>query len=63
MSDAIKTRNHATVAGETSSNKLIAMIAPVYWAIADSMKKSSGGAALKIRSARNLSCEVTKDCR
>jgi hypothetical protein len=63
MSDALKTLNHATVAGETSSNKLIAMIAPVYWATADSTKKSSGGAALKIRSARNLSGEVTKDCR
>ena len=38
------TRNQATVCGATSSNSSVAIVAPVYWAIAESMNSGSGAA-------------------
>ena len=38
------TRSHATVRGATSSNSRTAIVAPVYWAIADSTNSGSGAA-------------------
>lgn len=43
---ALMTRNHATLAGASWSNKLNAMTAPMYWADAEQMKNNSGGSAL-----------------
>ena len=39
------TRSHATLAGASRSNKLNAMTAPMYWAVAEQMKNNSGGNA------------------
>lgn len=37
------TRNQATLAGATRSNNRKAMTAPMYWALAEQIKKNSGG--------------------
>ena len=42
---ALMTRSHATLAGARRSNKLNAMTAPMYWAVAEQMKNNSGGNA------------------
>ena len=52
------TRNNATVAGLTSSNRLTATTAPVYCAAAEKRKKISGGAVSKKRAGRLL--EITR---
>ena len=39
------TRSHATLAGARRSNKLNAMTAPMYWAVAEQIKNNSGGNA------------------
>ena len=40
---ALMTRSHATLAGASLSNKLNAMTAPMYWAVAEQIKNNSGG--------------------
>ncbi len=42
---ALMTRSHATLAGASLSNKLNAMTAPMYWAVAEQIKNNSGGNA------------------
>ena len=42
--DAPITRNQATLAGSTSSNRLTAIVAPMYCAVALRTKRASGGA-------------------
>ena len=41
---AAATRSQATVWGATSSNSSVAIVAPVYWAIAESTNSGSGAA-------------------
>ena len=43
INEAAITRNHATLSGATRSNKRNAMTAPMYCALAEQMKNSSGG--------------------
>ena len=42
---ALMTRSHATLAGASLSNKLKAITAPMYWAVAEQIKNNSGGNA------------------
>ena len=41
---ALSTRSRATVAGRTSSNRLMAIVAPVYWAMPEMTNSASGEA-------------------
>ena len=43
INEAAMTRNHATLSGATRSNNRNAMTAPMYCALAEQMKYSSGG--------------------
>ena len=43
INDAAMTRSHATLSGATRSNKRNAMTEPMYCALAEQMKNSSGG--------------------
>lgn len=45
ISAALMTRSHATLAGASLSNKLKAITAPMYWAVAEQIKNNSGGNA------------------